>query len=74
MSTDNQESENEFVQHTEEAYTMLESEDDSSIVSFIHTMNSGTTSTESNKIRGPSLDIILDTGSTYSVFNSKKCS
>ena len=68
-----QESEEEFVQHMEEAsHSTFESDDDSVIVAFIHAMDSKVESVTADDKKAPSMDILLDTGSTCSVFNNEK--
>ena len=64
--------ENEVVQHMQETELSSESDDDSIIVSFIHAMNSSVTSEETKREEKPSTEILLDTGSTCSVFNNRK--
>ena len=67
-----QEVDNQIVQNMQETGFTSESDDESVIVSFIHSMNSDIAGQEVENDTKPSTDILLDTGSTCSVFKNKK--
>ena len=71
-SDDNGEESDQMVQHMREVSDSSDSDDDSVIVSFIHAMNEESTNQGAENQHAPSTDILLDTGSTCSVFSNDK--
>ena len=68
-----EEVQNKVLQHMQETHDVTsESENNSVIVSFIHTMKNSKDDETNKNTKIPSLDILLDTWSTCSAFNNKK--